>query len=61
MRARGVEVRPNVTLRPGSDERPTLGAELSVILVAIVALAAFLAVGGPSWLGNVFVSLIGAL
>jgi hypothetical protein len=61
MRARGVEVRPNVTRQHGPDERPTLGAELTVILVGIVGLAAFLAVGGPSWFGKVFAGLIGAL
>jgi hypothetical protein len=49
-----------MTSRRDHDDRPALGAELTVTLTAIVLLAAFLALGGPTWFGNVFASLIGA-
>jgi hypothetical protein len=46
--------------RRDHDDRPTLGAELTVTLIAIVLLAAFLAAGGPGWFGNVLAALIAA-
>jgi hypothetical protein len=55
-----LSIEPRVQDYTDHDDRPALGAEVTVTLIAIVSLAAFLAAEGPGWFGNVFATLIGA-